>query len=92
MTLSPLGVATPRDSRCLDTFVRFHLSCRGVMTDGDNVTGVPNQPKTPQHSVRVSDELWAAAKKRAESEGRSLSEVVRIALDAYVKGKGKRFL
>lgn len=61
------------------------------MSEGDNVTCVPNQPKTPQHSVRVSDELWAAAKRRAESENRSLSEVVRIALEAYVKGKGTRF-
>lgn len=47
---------------------------------------VPNQPKTPQRSVRVPDEVWEAAKQRAEDEGSTLSEVMRQVLEAYGKG------
>lgn len=57
------------------------------MTRGANVPDVPNQPKTPQRSVRVPDEIWHAAKERADAEGRTLSDVVREALAAYAKRK-----
>lgn len=59
------------------------------MTQGASVPPVPNQPKTPQRSVRVPDEVWQAAKERAEAEGRTLSDVVREALAAYAKRKKK---
>lgn len=46
---------------------------------------VPNQPKTPQRSVRVSDETWwpahAAAARRGERDG--LSGIMRDSLDAF---------
>jgi hypothetical protein len=48
---------------------------------------VPNQPKTPQRSVRVPDDVWQAAKVRPDEEGRTLSDVVRASLESYAKGK-----
>lgn len=49
------------------------------------LAAVPNQPKTPQRSVRVGDEVWLPAKAIAESRGESLSEVIRAALERYVR-------
>lgn len=49
------------------------------------VPDVPNQPKTPQRSVRVADELWLAAKAKAELEGQTVSDVVRQALEDYLQ-------
>lgn len=46
---------------------------------------MPNQPATPLRAFRIPDELYSAAKAKAEAEGRSLSEVVRSLLDRYVK-------
>lgn len=57
-----------------------------VMTDG-KLSRVPNQPKTPQHTIRVPDELWAAAKAKATERGESVSDIVRRALERYVKAK-----
>ena len=45
---------------------------------------MPNQPKTPTRVFRIDDVLYSAAKAKAESEGRTLSEVVREALTLYV--------
>ena len=39
---------------------------------------------TIHRTVRVDDELWNAAKEKAEAEGVSLSEVIRQALQAFV--------
>lgn len=36
-------------------------------------------------SIRISDELWTAAKTKAESEERSITEVIREALEKYVE-------
>lgn len=55
-----------------------------VMTRG-RLSGVPNQPKTPQRTVRVPDEVWLPAKAAAERRGESLSEVIRVALERYAK-------
>lgn len=41
---------------------------------------MPNQPKTKAHTVRVDDELWAAAEAEAERTGGTASDVVRKAL------------
>lgn len=38
-------------------------------------------------SIRVSDELWAAALAKAESRDELLSEVIRKALERYVNRK-----
>lgn len=41
---------------------------------------------TTHRTVRVDDELWLAAKAKAEAEGENLSDVIREALRAYVDG------
>jgi predicted DNA-binding protein len=41
--------------------------------------------KTTLRNVRVSDELWTLAKAKAEAEGRTLSAIIREALEAYTK-------
>jgi hypothetical protein len=48
---------------------------------------MPNQPKTPMRGLRVPDDLWAAAKAKAASEGRTVTDVIITALRRYV---GKR--
>lgn len=40
---------------------------------------------TTLRAVRVADPLWSAARAVADSRGESLSEVIRAALERYVK-------
>lgn len=40
-------------------------------------------------TVRVPDELWEEAQRIAEDRGESLSEVIRAALEAYVRRNRK---
>jgi predicted HicB family RNase H-like nuclease len=47
---------------------------------------MPNAPKTPSRNVRVPDDLWQAAMAKALDRGETLSEVIRRALEKYVKG------
>jgi antitoxin component of RelBE/YafQ-DinJ toxin-antitoxin module len=49
------------------------------------LTRVPNQPKTPQRTVRVPDDVWVKAKAAAEKRGETLSDVIRRALERYAK-------
>jgi len=46
---------------------------------------MPNQPKTPLRNVRVSEELWQKVKAKAESKGETVSDVIRRALERYVR-------
>lgn len=46
---------------------------------------MPNQPKTPKRSIRVADELWTRALTVARERGESLSDVLRRALERYVR-------
>lgn len=46
---------------------------------------VPNQPRTPLRSFRIPDELYEAAQAKAADKGESVSDVVRRALERYVK-------
>ena len=41
---------------------------------------------TPLRNVRVADDLWHAAMSKALDRGENLSEVIRRALEKYVKG------
>ena len=41
---------------------------------------------TPLRNVRVPDDLWHAAMSKAADEGETLSNVLRRALEEYVKG------
>ena len=47
---------------------------------------------TTLRAVRVPDELWDAARTRAQEEGRPLSEVIREALAEYVTRTHPRVL
>ena len=57
---------------------------RGVATP-DTIGRVPNAPKTPLKSFRIPEDLYAAAQTKAAERGESVSEVVRKALERYVK-------
>lgn len=48
---------------------------------------MPNTPRPDNtaHTVRVPDDLWAAALERAAERGESVSAVVRRALRRYVR-------
>ena len=47
---------------------------------------MPNAPKTPSRNVRVPDDLWEAAVSKAAARGETVSDVLRRALEKYVKG------
>jgi len=46
---------------------------------------MPNAPKTPTRTIRVSSELWSAVKDKAAIEGRTVTDVIIEALKAYIK-------
>lgn len=46
---------------------------------------VPNKPATPHRSVRISDELWEAAKRVAADRGETVTAVIIRALMRYVR-------
>lgn len=50
----------------------------------DTLARVPNQPKTPIHCIRCSDELWSAAQATAKIEGTNITAVIREFLERYV--------
>jgi predicted DNA binding CopG/RHH family protein len=46
---------------------------------------MPNAPKTPTRTIRVSTDLWLAVKDKAAIEGRTVTDVIVEALKAYIK-------
>jgi hypothetical protein len=46
---------------------------------------MPNQPKTPVRSVRVSDVLWGAAQDEAARRGETVTAVIVRALEEYTQ-------
>jgi len=46
---------------------------------------VPNQPATPNRTIRVPDEVWDAAKRVAADRGETVTEVIIRALVRYVR-------
>lgn len=44
-----------------------------------------SQGETPIRTVRVSDELWEAAIRAANDNGETISDVIRRALEVYVR-------
>lgn len=46
---------------------------------------MPNQPATPNRTVRISDELWEAAIAKAEAEGVTVTDVIRRALERFLR-------
>ena len=51
----------------------------------DSVGDVPNQPKTPQRTFRIPDDLWQAARRKAKQRGETVTAVVIRALKRYVQ-------
>jgi hypothetical protein len=49
---------------------------------------VPNQPATPGHNVRLKDEIWIPVKTIARDDGVTASDIVRLALIAYIAERG----
>ena len=49
------------------------------------MTLVPNKPKTPLRSFRIPTDLYEKAQAKAAARGESVSDVVRKALERYVK-------
>ena len=48
---------------------------------------MPNKPVTPLRSIRISDTLWKAAQAKAEERGETVTDVIRAALERYVRSK-----
>jgi len=46
--------------------------------------GMPNAPKTPTRTIRVSTDLWTAVKDKAAIEERTVTDVIIEALKGYV--------
>ena len=44
---------------------------------------MPNAPKTPTRTIRVSDDLWLAVQKKAAKQGVTVTSVIVDALIAY---------
>ena len=64
------------------------MRAMSVHTPG-TLSRMPNQPKTPIRGFRIPDELYLAAKAKAEARGEDMSTVVRAALERYVKRKDR---
>lgn len=48
---------------------------------------MPNKPVMPLRSIRVPDALWKAAQDKAAERGENVSDVIRAALEKYVRSK-----
>jgi hypothetical protein len=58
------------------------------MTPGPRLRRVPNQPKTPNRTIRVPSELWFRAKEIAKDRGENITDVIIRALTRYVRTYG----
>lgn len=47
--------------------------------------GMPNAPKTPTRTIRVSDQLWTAVQKKAAAEKITVTSIIIEALEDYIK-------
>lgn len=45
---------------------------------------MPNAPKTPTRTIRVSDELWTAVQAKAAAEQVTVTSVIIKALEKYI--------
>jgi hypothetical protein len=46
---------------------------------------MPNAPKTPTRTIRVSADLWEAVKAKAASQNRTVTDVIIEGLKDYVQ-------
>jgi hypothetical protein len=45
---------------------------------------MPNAPKTPTRTIRVSDDLWIAVQKKAALEKVTVTSVIINSLESYI--------
>lgn len=45
---------------------------------------MPNAPKTPTRTIRVTDELWTAVQKKAAVEGVTVTSIILDALENFL--------
>jgi predicted transcriptional regulator len=45
---------------------------------------MPNAPKTPTRTIRVSDDIWLAVQKKAAIEQVTVTSVIVTALEDYI--------
>ena len=55
------------------------------MTRGTMGRVAPNAPRTPMKSFRIPEDLYRAAQVKAAEKGETLTDVVRRALERYVR-------
>lgn len=53
---------------------------------------MPNAPKTPTRTIRVSDDLWLAVQKKAAKDKVTVTSVIIGALEAYAALDKREFL
>jgi len=46
---------------------------------------MPNAPKTPTRTIRVSDDIWLAVQKKAAKEGVTVTSIIINSLENYIK-------
>ena len=46
---------------------------------------MPNSPKTPTRTIRVSDQLWTAVQKKAAADKVTVTSIIIEALEDYIK-------
>lgn len=89
-----LGVCPPATVGCVSTAPRRPSVAAVAVTPSVSTSGkirtVPNAPKTPHRGFRIPDDLYRAAQEIAAERGETLSDVVRAALERYVKRNRKR--
>ncbi len=54
------------------------------------MTPMPNAPRTPLRSFRIPDDLYLEVQQIAATQDESVSDVVRQALERYVKAGRRR--
>lgn len=45
---------------------------------------MPNAPKTPTRTIRVSDDIWKAVQRKAAIEGVTVTSIIVDALNSYI--------
>jgi hypothetical protein len=80
----------------IDHLCRVRACCNPAhlepVTQLENTQRIPRPPRAarsgePMRNLRVVDKLWDAAMAKAKAEGRTLSDVIREALQNYVEEK-----
>lgn len=46
---------------------------------------MPNAPKTPTRTIRVTDDLWLAVQRKAAIDGITVTSIIIKALEDYLK-------